>query len=289
LVDTGGPPPLPAADVSLEEAERIRERSIKVKKVPLINTQGHVTLKESILNPGMRDMICSDNSVIFVNPIVFFQITDPELAAYEVNSLGESLLAITETVLRQEVGRLDGDSVISSREVLGAKLQEHLRIATEPWGARIVRVEIQDITFGNDVQEKLTKAREAELEGRGDVATAERDRDAVIARAEGQKRAKELAAEAEFRAAQLTAEGDYLLESRKREGEAAGNKAVAESLMNTPDAMVMIQAFKSQEEVAMHLGQSEGLIVLPEESAGLIGALAATVKSYSSTKLTDKQ
>jgi regulator of protease activity HflC (stomatin/prohibitin superfamily) len=245
----------------------------------LVTKEGYVSLKEEILDPPIHEMICSDNTVVNLDSIVYFQIMNPEMAAFRVKNLGDSMLKLTETVLRQEVGRLDGDAVIRSREIIGAKVQEALAIAAEPWGTRIVRVEIQEIRFADSVQDSLTKAREEELKGRAKVVEAERERDARVAKAEGEARAVKLAADAEFERRRLEAEGDFLSESRRREGEAAGLLAIAESLRSAPEAMIALEALKAQEKVAAGLGASPGLLVVPNEAAGLVGALGAVVSS----------
>ena len=247
----------------------------------LVSDEGYVSLREEILDPITQKMICADNTVVEVDSIVYFRIVNAELSAFKVKNLGDSLLQLTETILRQEVGRLDGDSVVRSRDVLGAKIQEALAIAAEPWGTRIVRVEIQEIEFLDKVQESLTKAREEELKGRATVIAAERERDALVAKAEGEAKAVELAALAEFEKQKLEAEGMFLLESRRREGEAAGLRAITEALREAPDAMVALEALKAQESVAAGLGASNGLLIIPNETAGLVGALGAISKAVS--------
>ena len=247
----------------------------------LVSDEGYVSLREEILDPIKQQMICADNTVVAVDSIVYFRIVNAELSAFKVKNLGDSLLQLTETILRQEVGRLDGDSVVRSRDVLGAKIQEALAIAAEPWGTRIVRVEIQEIVFLDGVHESLTKAREEELKGRATVIAAERERDALVAKAEGEAKAVELAALAEFEKQKLEAEGMFLLESRRKEGEAAGLRAITEALREAPDAMVALEALKAQESVAAGLGASNGLLIIPNETAGLVGALGAISKAVS--------
>ena len=247
---------------------------------PLHDTDGYISTKEQILNPDPLNCIGSDNSVVEVDSVVYFTIVDARKVVFKVDNLGASLLTLAETTLRQEVGRLDADEVISSRDILGAKLQEALSVASEPWGTRINRVEIESITFDEELQKALSEARQRELEGRAKVIAAERERDAQIARAEGQKKAQELEAEAAFTREKLEAEAEYLRESRRREGEAAGLMAIAESLKAAPEAMIALEALKAQTQVAEGLGQSDGLLLVPNETAGLVGALGSAIKAW---------
>jgi regulator of protease activity HflC (stomatin/prohibitin superfamily) len=185
------------------------------------------------------------------------------------------MMQLLETTLRQEVGKLDSDTLIVSRDTIGSNIQRYLEQASEAWGAKILRVEIQELRFSDEVQQKLTKAREAELSRRARVVTAQQDRDTEILLAEGKKRAAVLVAEGEFEAAKLRAEADFLLASRRLEGEAAGTRALAEALRNNPEVMVAIKALEAQKSVAESLGRSTSSLIVPGEVAGLLGALGA--------------
>jgi regulator of protease activity HflC (stomatin/prohibitin superfamily) len=254
-----------------------------VVEVPLYDDLGYISTKEVILDPPEHDMICSDNSVVVIDSIAYFRIVNPSKAAFGVERLGDALLKLIETVLRQEIGKLDADEVIASRELIGAKLQQALTVASEPWGTTVIRVEIQDVSFKGELQAALTKAREAELAGRAAVVSAERNREAMIAKAEGEKRTVELEAEATLAQKRAEAEGEYLIESRKREGEAAGLRAIADALRDAPETMVKLEAIKRQPEVARGLGESNGLLVVPSEAAGLMGSLSSLISTWGHT------
>ena len=250
------------------------------KIVPLVDRKGLITTKEFQLDPAPHDMICSDNSIVKVDSIAYLRISSPHKAAFGVENLGDSFLKLVETVLRQEIGKLNADEVIKARDVIGSKLQQALTLASEPWGTLVVRVEIQDITFKRELQEALSRAREEELAGRARVVAAQRSRDAMIAKAEGEKKAVELAAEAELVQARARAEADFLAESRKREGEAQGLRAITEALKESPQALLTLESIKQQPEVAKGLAKSDSLIVVPTETAGLVGSAATLLKSF---------
>ncbi|MBT6175001.1 MAG: SPFH/Band 7/PHB domain protein [Flavobacteriales bacterium] len=258
------------------------------EQVPLSSNKGLITMKEFLLDPPPHDMICSDNSIVNVDSLAYLRISSPHRAAFGVENLGDAFIKLVETVLRQEVGKLNADEVIHSRDVIGSKLQQALTIAAEPWGTTVIRVEIQDITFKRELQEALSKAREEELAGRARVVAAERSRDAMIAKAEGEKKAVELAAEAELAMAQAKAQAEFLHESRRREGEAQGLKAITEALQQQPEALLKLEAIKQQPEIAKGLAASNGLLVVPSDVAGLIGATATMLKSFEAIKSSDK-
>jgi regulator of protease activity HflC (stomatin/prohibitin superfamily) len=248
-------------------------------QVPLVDKYGFITVREFVLDPPPHDMILQDNSVVNVDSIAFLRIASPRMAVFGVENLGDSVLKLIETVLRQEIGKLNADEVIGSRDVIGSKLQQALSLACEPWGTIVVRIEIQAITFKSELQEALSKAREQELEGRAKVVAAERERDAQIARAEGDKRAAELTADAELALARARAEAEFLSESKRREGEAQGLRAISDALRESPQALLSLESIKQQPEIAKGLASSDGLLVVPAETAGLIGVAATMVKS----------
>lgn len=254
----------------------------------LYDEHGFISMKEQLLDPQKLPMIGGDNSKVDVDTILYFTITDPRKAVFKVENLGIALVTLTETIMRQEVGRLDADELIKSRDVIGAKLQESLGVAAEPWGIRINRVEIESIDFDGSLQDALSRAREEELKGRAVVVEAQRERDAEVARAEGAKRARELEAEATFTQEKLRAEAEFLRESRRREGEAAGLLAIAESLKSAPETMVALEALKAQTLVAEGLGKSDGLLLVPNETAGLIGAVGSALKALGKFQSDDK-
>lgn len=250
----------------------------KRESVPLYQQEKNrswISTKEQLLDPQPKDVICRDNTEVKVDSIAYFVILDPESAVYNIDSLGSAMNSLLETSLRQEVGKLDGDAVLVSRGPIGVGVQAAMETATEAWGVRVVRVEVEDIVFTANVQAQLSQARQSELAGRADIAAAERERDAEVARAEGDKKANVLRAEGQFEKDRLKAEGNYLLELKARQGEAEGLKAIADALRANPEAAVALEALKAQRDVAASLGKGSNTMILPTEATGLFGALGA--------------
>ena len=222
---------------------------------------------------------------------------------YDVAAFDQTFISLVETTLRQEVGKHDGDTIITSREVLSENLRAALQEASTAWGIQILRVEIEEIRFDSEIQEKLSAARSEELLRRAEVVAARAKADqevlvaeaekkanilkaegaklAEIARAEGEKQALILRAEATFEEQRLQAEADYLLESRKQEGQAQGYYAIVQALSDHGESVIRLRALEAQEKVAESLGKSENTLIIPSETAGLFGAVTAAVKGFS--------
>ena len=276
------------------------------KSVALWNKRGNVSLAEHRMDPPKGHFLAKDNSDIWVDSVAYFRIVDPMKAAYDVAAFEPTFTSLIETTLRQEVGRQDGDSIITSREIMGENLRSALQEAAGAWGVQIIRVEIEDIHFNKEVARELSEARERELtrraqlvERKGEaeqkilmsdatkkasILEAEGIREAKIKEAEGEKQAQILRAEGEFEKDKLKAEGEYLGESRKKEGEAKGFAAIVTALSQNPDAIVALQALSAQERVAESLGKSNNALIVPSDTAGLFGAAASIIKGYEHMK-----
>lgn len=261
----------------------------------LVRKNRDISMAEHRMDPPLLSLIAKDNNTINVNAVAYFRIVDPMRIVYDVDQFSETLKSLVETTLRQEVGKLDSDEVISAREQIGAALRVSLQEASTNWGVSIIRVEIEDISFSGDVQQQLAKAREQELIRRAQIVAAreEADREVIIAEgkrkaaelvAEGEKKATILRAEGAFEEAKLAAEASFLEESRKAEGEAQGFAAIVKALSGKSDAVVALEALKSQEKVAEALGKSDSSLIIPNEAAGLFGAFSSVIKALDSSK-----
>lgn len=264
--------------------------------------KGNISLAEQRMDPPELRLLARDNSEIFVDSVAYFRIVEPMKAAYDVAAFESTFVSLIETTLRQEVGRQDGDSIITSRDTMSENLRSALQEASTNWGIQILRVEIEDIHFNSEVSQKLSEARERELLRRADlierkaeaeqkilmaeatknasILEAEGVREAEIKRAEGQKQALILNAQGEFEQAKLQAEGQFLAQSREKEGEAKGFAAIATAIAQDPNTIVALQTLQAQERVAESLGRSNNTLIVPTETAGLFGAAASIIKGY---------
>lgn len=271
-------------------------------KLSLIDSKGNISIAENRMDPKELKLLGKDNSEIYVDSVAYFKISDPIKAVYDIFSLSDSFLSLIETTLRQEVGKLDGDTVVTSRDILSDRLRESLQAAATNWGITVFRVEIEDIRFDDEVSKRLSDARkeelvrraelvsaqavadqkviEAEAEKKAKVLQAEGERQAEITRAEGEKQAQILRAEGLFEEQRLQAEAQFLLQSREQEGVAKGYSAIVEAISANSDAVIALEQVKAQIKVAESLGNSGNALIIPAEAAGLFGAVSAAIKSF---------
>ena len=213
-------------------------------------------------NEDIRDVITKDNVRMQVDVVVFFQITDPKLYVYGVQNPLHALQKLTITALRNIIGELELDETLTSRDFINSKIRMVLDEATDAWGMKITRVEIESIMPPLTIQNAMEQQATAERFKRARILEAEGNRQAEILMAEAAKEAMVLAAEAEKQKKILEAEG--LL--REKELEALGLKALNE---NAPsDAVIRLKAIQAMEVVA----DGEAVkIIIPSEMQGLVG------------------
>jgi len=260
---------------------------------------GAMILAEQRMDPDSKLLLAKDNSQINVDPVVYFRITEPAKLVYDVQDFEESFETLIETTLRQEVGKYDGDTIITSRDTLGDALKQGLLEAARNWGIEIRRVEIEDISFDAEVTRSLSDARQEELKRRAELVAkkaeaeqltlaAEAESKALLLKAEAEAEAEaeavRLTAQADFDAKKLQAEATFLLQSREQEGIAQGYAAIAKSLRENPEAIVALEGLKAQAKIAASLGQSQNALIVPSETAGLFGAIASLAKGYEAIK-----
>ena len=239
---------------------------------------GNIPTLEIIMDPPEIDAISSDNAIVRPDSILYFRIVDAVKAVYEVEDMGLAIYKLLETTLRQEIGMMDSDAIIIGREKIGGAVRVAVEEAASAWGVQITRVEIEEIRFSEEITKALSDQREAELLGRAKVAEAEREKEATVISAEAEKRAVVLKAEAKFEEEKLEAEADFLKASRALEGQAKGTEALARALEKNPNAVVALEALKAQIDVAEAIGKSHNTLIIPEETAGLFGAIKSITK-----------
>lgn len=275
------------------------------EKVKLLDGNGNLSMAEQRMDPPeMKKLVCQDGSLVNVDAVAYFRISDPMRIAYDVAAFADTFKSLTETTLRQEVSKYNGDTIISSREVLSANLREVLQEASTAWGVSVLRVEVENIEFEGKIQEELAKARaeelvrraqmvaaqqradqevlEAEAAKKAEILKAEGLKEAAIRRAEGEKEAQILAAQGQFEEEKLAAEAKFLNASREQEGLAQGYAAIVRAMSDNSDGLVALKALEAQEQVAKALGQSSNALIIPSETAGLFGAVASIRKAVDS-------
>ena len=177
-----------------------------------------IDLREQVLDIPSQSVISKDNVNLSVDAVVFYQITDPKDASYEIADMTTSITTLTQTSLRSLIGELELDETLSSRDTINTKLQVVLDEASNKWGVKVTRVELSQVDPPSDIKQAMEK----ELR-------AERDRRAVVLEAEGNKKAQILEAEGERDAKIAKAEGDKQAEIARAEGEAKAKLELAQA------------------------------------------------------------
>lgn len=253
-------------------------------KIPLIDKIARkVSLKEKVIDFPPQPVITKDNVTMEIDTVIYFQITDPKLYAYGVESPMDAIENLTATTLRNIIGDLELDESLTSRETINSKIRVVLDEATDPWGIKINRVEVKNITPPGDIQRAMEKQMRAERERREAIIRAEGEKKSAVLTAEGNKQATILEAEAKKQATILEAEAQKQAAICAAEGEAQAIKMVQQA---TADGIKMlVEAQPNQEVIALKSldsfvkaadGQATKIII-PSEIAGIAG-LATSVK-----------
>ncbi len=184
-----------------------------------------IDLREQYIDLPPQPVITRDNVTIHVDSVVYWQITDPIKAVYEMNDLVGGIVQLTITGMRAVMGEMDLDHTLSSRDQINSKLRLILDEATDKWGVKVTRVDVKNINPPEDVRITMEKQMTAERNRRALVLQAEGDRQAAITRAEGEKQAAVTRSEGEKQSAILHAEGAAQARLRQAEAEATGDYA----------------------------------------------------------------
>ncbi len=239
-----------------------------------------VSLKQQTMDIPPQGVITKDNVTITIDTVVFYQITDPAKAVYEIQSLKKGIEYLAITTIRDIVGKMDLDETFSSRDAINQKLRAILDEATDRWGCKIDRVEIKDINPPADIRDAMEKQMNAERNKRAMILQAEAERQSAITIAEGRKEAAILDAEAEKEAQIRRAAGEAAAIERVAEAKAKEVQMVYDAIKkaNPDDKLVQLKSLEALEEVAK--GDANKVFIPFEATAALssLGAMSEVVK-----------
>ena len=255
-------------------------------KMPIIDRVARrVNLKEQVADFPPQPVITKDNVTMRIDTVVFYQITDPKLFTYGVENPMMAIENLTATTLRNIIGDLELDQTLTSRETINTQMRSALDIATDPWGIKVNRVELKNISPPAEIQNAMEKQMKAERERREAVTRAEGEKRASILQAEGEKQSAILRAEAEKQSAILKAEAQKEAMIREAEGEAEAilkvKQAQADGIRmlkeaGADEAVLKIKSLEAFEKVAD--GQAT-TILLPAELQGIASIATAWKES----------
>ncbi|MCI5903076.1 MAG: SPFH/Band 7/PHB domain protein [Blautia sp.] len=259
-------------------------------KLPFIERVARkVNLKEQVVDFPPQPVITKDNVTMQIDTVVFFQITDPKLFAYGVESPIMAIENLSATTLRNIIGDMELDETLTSREVINTKMRASLDVATDPWGIKVNRVELKNIIPPAAIQDAMEKQMKAERERREAILKAEGEKRSTILVAEGHKQSAILDAEAEKQAAILRAEAQKERMIKEAEGQAEAvlkvQQATAEGLRMIREAGAdeSVLTLKSLETLAKVADGQATKIIIPSDIQGIAG-LATSLKEIVSDK-----
>ena len=233
-----------------------------------------IDLREQVYDFDRQNVITKDNIQMQINALLYFQIVDPFKAVYEINTLPNAIEKLTQTTLRNIIGEMELDQTLTSRDTINTKLRGVLDDATNKWGIKVNRVELQDITPPASVLQAMEKQMQAERDKRATILTSEGEKQAQILQSEGEKAAKINRAEAEKQQAILLAEGEASARIRKAEAEAAAIEKITSAVgksTNPANYLLAKNYIQMLQEVAS--GDKAKTVFLPYEASNLMGSL----------------
>ncbi len=243
--------------------------------VPFIDhVRSIVSLKQQTMDIPPQGVITHDNVTITIDTVVFYKITDPARAVYEIQSLKKGIEYLAITTIRDIVGKMDLDATFSSRDNINDQLRVILDEATDQWGCKIDRVEIKDITPPTDIRDAMEKQMNAERNKRAQILQAEGERQSAITLAEGKKEAAILAAEADREAAIRRAAGEAEAIKQVAEAKAQEIAMVYQAMMqsNPDDKLVQLKSLETLKEVA---NGEANKVFIPFDATSALSSLGA--------------
>lgn len=233
-----------------------------------------IDLREQVYDFDKQNVITKDNIQMQINALLYFQIVDPFKTVYEINNLANAIEKLTQTTLRNIIGEMELDQTLTSRDTINTKLRGVLDDATNKWGIKVNRVELQDITPPSSVLQAMEKQMQAERNKRAAILTSEGDKQSQILQSEGDKAATINRAEADKQQAILRAEGEATARIRKAEAEAIAIAKITEAVgksTNPANYLLAQKYIQMLNEVAQ--GDKTKTVFLPYEATNLMGSI----------------
>jgi regulator of protease activity HflC (stomatin/prohibitin superfamily) len=234
-----------------------------------------IDLRETVYDFPRQNVITRDNVVTEINALLYFQIVDPVKAVYEIANLPDAIEKLTQTTLRNVIGELDLDETLTSRDTINSKLRAILDEASDKWGVKINRVELQDINPPPEIRDAMEKQMRAERDRRAAILEAEGSKQAKILEAEGTRASEINEAEGKKQARILVAEGEAQARIRVAEAEAEAIRHITEAITSSggdpSQYLIAVRYIETLKEMVS--GHGNKVVYLPYEASALLGSL----------------
>jgi regulator of protease activity HflC (stomatin/prohibitin superfamily) len=236
--------------------------------------------RETMYDFPRQNVITKDNVTMEISALLYYQITDAKAAIYEVSNLPEAIEKLTQTTLRNVIGSMDLDETLVSRDQINTRLRVILDDATDKWGVKINRVELQEVTPPEDIRQAMEKQMRAERDRRAIILEAEGAKQATILTAEGQRESAVLSARGAAESRVINAEGEAEARLRTAQGEAQALELIKKALPESDPTTYLIALQYMKVLPTMMEGKDNKLIVVPYEASTMMASLAGVKRLF---------
>ena len=273
---------VPIIDKPRKMETRVMKQLYDGRKIMVTTEQTFIDLRETVHDFPKQNVITKDNVVIEIDAILYYQITDPFKAMYEISNLPDAIEKLAKTTLRNIIGNMDLDHTLSSRDDINSKMTDILDEATDKWGVKVNRVEIQDINPPQDIKNAMEKQMRAERDKRAAILTAEADKQSKILESEGEKQKNINYAAGMKESNILEAEGQAAAKIKVATAEAESIKLIAEAIKDTKmDPAQYLIALKYIETLAsITSGKDNKVVYMPYEASGILGSVGSIQEMF---------
>ena len=264
---------------------KVTQKGFDGSSYSVIQKRTKIDLREAVYDFPRQNVITKDNVSISINALLYFQIVDPKSAVYEIQNLPDAIEKLTQTNLRNLVGQLDLDESLVSRDKINHELRAILDDATNKWGVKVNRVELQDIIPPTDLQSAMEKQMKAERDRRAAILEAEGLKKSAVLKAEGEKEAAINRAEGEKKANILRAEGVAQARILEADGEKEAIQRIINALADKGQPDKYLIAMKYLETMqAITSGQDNKVVYMPYEATGILSSVDGIKQMFDANK-----